>query len=316
LAIPAVLIYYIRKRRDVPFQNIFWLFGLFIFACGATHLMGFLVSLWPAYRLDGLVKLITAVASWGTVAALFTVVPRALSMRTPEELEKEIEERRKVEDRLVHLNEVLEERSKQLEAANTELIGFTYSVSHDLRTPLRGIVGYSQILVQDAQNVLDEESLLRLRRLETNALKMAQLIENLLDFSRVGQITLNITEVDLTAMAEAVGKELQSEKVLVNLIENAWKYVKPGVPPKVVVGQTAEGVFYVRDEGIGFDMKYESKIWEPFERLHVAEDYKGTGIGLANVRRIIVRHKGRIWAESAPGAGSTFYFELPSSEAP
>ncbi len=251
---------------------------------------------------------------------------------------RDISDRKRAEQAIHILNSRLEERvaerTAQLEAANDELIGFTYSVSHDLRAPLRAIVSNSRIVCEDAKDSVDEKTLERLKRLELSALKMSELIENLLQFARIGQIALKCQEVDLSAMAQSISNDLQAVKqgsvsvqpemvlqgdpemikmVLFNLMENAWKYTQSEHSPEVEVGATSDNVFFVRDHGIGFDMQYVDKIWEPFERLHRDSEYPGTGIGLANSRRIIARHGGRMWAEAAPGKGTTIYFQLPDA---
>jgi light-regulated signal transduction histidine kinase (bacteriophytochrome) len=337
-----VLLYYARKRRNVPFRHIFWLFGAFIFLCGTTHFMGWLVSFNPVYRLDGLIKIITGVISWATVGALFYVAPRALSMKMPEELETEIEDRRKAQDELASTNEQLEERSQQLRSALTELEGFCYNISHDLRTPLRGIVGHSRIVIEEAGSNLDPESREHLVRLSLAANKMGKLIDDLLEFARLGRDAVTSQPVDLSALAEEIARQYRTETdasiavqpgmtaegdssllfiALMNLIENACKYVLPGEKPHIKVGTREDGetkVFFVKDLGIGFEMKYAEKILQPFQRLHRDEEYPGTGIGLANVKRIIDRHGGELWCESALGEGTTFYFTVdkPRPDAP
>jgi len=253
---------------------------------------------------------------------------------------RDISERKQVENEIRRLNSELEDRvamrTAELEEANRELVGFTYSVSHDLRTPLRAIVGNSRIVVEEASEGLSEQTRERLVSLERNALRMADLIENLLLFARMGQVSLNIKEVDLTEMARSLGEELQSQEpgsleiepemvahgdpdmirmLLRNLLENAWKYVKEGEQPRVRFAAKDDGSFFVRDQGIGFDMKYVEKIWRPFERLHRDSEFPGTGIGLANARRVIERHGGRIWAESEPGQGTTICFTLAPQKA-
>jgi len=234
------------------------------------------------------------------------------------------------------LEERVADRTRQLQTANDELIGFSYSVSHDLRAPLRAIVANSRIISEEVGGKLGAETLLRLQRLEANALQMARLIDDLLRYARIGQVGLVPSEIDISSVARRIAEELavarmgsitiqpgiaakgdpaMIEMVLRNLIENAWKYVRPGEAPQVEIGTTSEGAIFVRDHGVGFNMEYVEKIWAPFERLHLESEYPGTGIGLANCKRIVQRHGGEIWAESVRGEGTTIYVALPPQAA-
>jgi PAS domain S-box-containing protein len=229
------------------------------------------------------------------------------------------------------LEERVELRTTELRAAVEELEGFTYSVSHDLRAPLRAIVSTSRILLQDFADVLPPEARQQLDRQAAAASKLGVLIDELLKLSRISKVQLSRETVDLSQVAKEVVVDIPARSpsvtfeiqgglaakgdarllrlVLVNLLENAAKFSPAG--GMVRVGQRADGTFFVQDEGIGFDMQYAPKLFLPFERLVLDSEFPGTGIGLANVQRIITRHGGRIWAESSPGKGATFYFTLP-----
>jgi signal transduction histidine kinase len=337
LAIPIVLYYFARHRRDLPFRMLFLLFGLFIFACGTTHLMGFVTSHAPMYRLDAAIKLATGLVSWVTVFGLVVTSPRFFSMRMPEELEAEIQDRKRAEESLIQANEVLEDRSRELEALNRELQSFNYLVAHDLRAPLRGIVFNSRVLREEASEGLTPEQAEHLHRLEAAALKMGALVDALLESSRLTKMPLRKDRVDLTRLAREVVQEIGVvdadsvritpgmsvegdvhliRLVLHNLIENAVKYAHPDRPLQVEVATRRVGPMIevsVTDNGIGFEMEYVHKLFQPFERLHPNADVPGTGIGLANVRRIVERHGGAVDAEGAVGTGATFRFTLPAA---
>jgi PAS domain S-box-containing protein len=225
---------------------------------------------------------------------------------------------------------------RELEMANRELEAFSYSVSHDLRAPLRAIHGFAEALIEDYGDRLDEVGMDYLNRVRRSAERMAQLIDGLLSLSRLSQRDLYVGMVDLSTVAREVIEELSQRQpdrsvevkiadglvaecdvdlvriVLDNLLGNSWKFTV-GKDQAVIefgaIGQNGETVYFVRDNGVGFDMRYADKLFMPFQRLH-GEEFEGTGIGLATVARIIYRHGGRIWAEGVPGAGATFFFTL------
>ena len=234
-------------------------------------------------------------------------------------------------------NELLRRHTAQLEAANVELDAFAYSVSHDLRAPLRSIDGFSQALLEDYAGRLDAAGQDYLQRVRAATQRMATLIDDLLDLSRVTRSEMTIAPVDLSELARELATELTSgdperhveivitpdvavradrgllRVVLHNLMGNAWKFTGKRSDARIEVGVVAadgERAYYVRDNGAGFDMAYASKLFGAFQRLHRVTEFPGTGVGLATVQRIIHRHGGRVWAESAVGRGATFYFTL------
>jgi signal transduction histidine kinase len=235
----------------------------------------------------------------------------------------------------------VDERTAALVSKNQELEGFTYSVSHDMRTPLRAIVGNANIVLEEEGDRLSENGKAGLQRLSSAAIKMAQLVDDLLQYARMGVRELSLDRRELGELARTVGAQVADERgaysltislqgehwvdcdarilglALHNLLDNACKYCKVGEAAKIELGletQFGEDTYFVRDEGIGFDMAYVHKLFIPFERLHRDSEYPGTGIGLANVRRAIERHGGRIWAKGALGKGATFYFTLPGHQ--
>ena len=233
--------------------------------------------------------------------------------------------------------ESLSRYAHQLEASNKELESFSYSVSHDLRAPLRSITGFSTILLEDYSDKLDNEGKLYLKKISDSGELMGQLMDDLLKLSRVTRSDLNLEKLDLSDMARKIVDELRNEDpkrkvkvtiapnmtangdknllglVLQNLLGNAWKYSSKTSEPRIEIGTAAHNgkrAYFVRDNGVGFDMTYADKLFQPFQRLHKATEFAGTGIGLATVQRIIRRHGGQVWAEGKVGGGATFYFTL------
>jgi PAS domain S-box-containing protein len=235
--------------------------------------------------------------------------------------------------------DVAKRKEQDLVASNRELEAFSYSVSHDLRAPLRTIDGYSKILLEDYGDVLDDDGKHYLQRIGTGTERMSQLIDDLLHLSRLTRREFHPAMVNLSTLAQQIGERLQKtdpdhsaeisiqpglvvegdkgllEIALENLLENAWKYSSKTERPQIEFGllqQAGQDTYYVRDNGAGFDMEYAHKLFDPFQRLHGKDDFPGTGLGLAIVQRIIHRHGGRIWAEAAAGKGACFYFTFGS----
>ena len=250
--------------------------------------------------------------------------------------------RRRVESDLRHARDELEKRSADLAASNKELEAFAYSVSHDLRAPLRHMSGFSELLQKNSAQVLDEKSKRYIGVILESAKKMGALIDDLLSFSRIGRAETNKTAVNLPQLVEealaevrrdvgdrkivwrvdklpaAYGDRAMLRLALVNLVANAVKFTRTRTPAEIQIGQLTatddQVVIFVRDNGVGFDMKYSGKLFGVFQRLHSAEAFEGTGIGLATVQRIAHRHGGNAWGEGAVDQGATFYLSVSKSK--
>jgi signal transduction histidine kinase len=316
--IPFVLIYLARRRPDLPFNWLFVAFGIFIVSCGLTHVMD-VWNVWHTnYWLEGVLKVVCAAASVPTAILLWRHLPLILSVPSQRQLR---------------------DANESLARANRELEAFTASVSHDLRSPLTTIAGQAGLLELSLPNA-SEEQRRRLTRIQSSVRQMSELIDALLVLSRISRHTLHREIIDVTALAESIFQDLRQRDpsrnvevdiqpgmivhgdrrlindLFVNLLANAWKFTSRTEKARIEVGQSQHGsmaTLFVRDNGAGFDMAHEQKLFKPFQRLHGAAEFEGTGVGLATVARIIDRHGGRIWAEAKPHEGAVFYFTMPTT---
>jgi light-regulated signal transduction histidine kinase (bacteriophytochrome) len=254
---------------------------------------------------------------------------------------EDISERKEIHRLNLELESRVAQRTSQLETANRELEAFTYSVSHDLRAPLRHISGFARILLDDFASQIPPEAQSYLRRIDEGTRRMGQLVDELLNLARVGRRELALQVVGLRPLVNEAIADLKPEingrniewkigdlsyancdagltkQVFQNLLLNALKFTRPRNPAVIEIGQQDKDgvpVIYVRDNGVGFSMKYADKLFGVFQRLHRSEDFEGTGVGLATVQRIVQKHGGRVWAEAEPDQGATFYFTLNSGE--
>jgi len=479
-AIPVIILRYISRKKHAQFIRIYYLFAAFILSCGATHLLDAIAFWIPAYRLNALVRLITAIISWATVFSLVRLLPTIFSQKTQKDLETELARRKEAEEEMLQLNAALEkklteeraeilaykyaldescivaitdqkgtikyvndnfckisrysageligqdhriinsghhskafirslwvtiangkiwkgelknrakdgtiywvdttivpfldadrkpyqyiairaditerklgeealhafnenlekkvvERTRELELSNNELEAFSYSVSHDLRAPVRAINGYAAMLGEDYTDLLDDNGRRLIGVVRDNATRMGALIDDLLSFSKLGRKEIEKSIIDMTGLVNIVVEEISKntlhqasikihcldnaladkaliKQVLTNYLLNAVKYSSKTPNPFIEVKSTRERgktVYAISDNGTGFDMQYVHKLFGVFQRLHNTGEFEGTGVGLAIVKRIVTRHGGEVWAEAEPGNGATFYFSLP-----
>ena len=323
MAIPLILIRFVTLKKGVPMPSVFLLFGAFILLCGATHLLDAIMFWWPAYRLNALIRFLTGVVSVATVTALIYYFKEAVGLRTSREYERE----------LLFRQQAVQELSR----SNEELQQFAYVASHDLQSPLKTIVNYLNLLETRYGNQLDDDGRKLIDTSTAAAGRMRTLINDLLEFSRVGtgaefdKVDVNelmteiLTEqqddiqaaraaVDLGPMPTLTAHRTDLKQVFQNLITNALKYRRPGVSPQLGIHATDDGDAYrfaISDNGIGIDPMHYERVFQIFQRLHGRNDYPGTGIGLATCKKVIDIYGGKIWLDSTPGAGSTFYLTIP-----
>ncbi|WP_375444495.1 ATP-binding protein [uncultured Fibrella sp.] len=323
MAIPLVLIRFIIIKKGVPLAGVFGLFGAFILLCGLTHLIDAMMFWYPAYRINALVRFLTAIVSIMTVIALIRYFNEAVGLRTSKEYDRELSYRQ------LALHE--------LTRSNQELQQFAYVASHDLQSPLKTIANYLTLLEAKYGHQLDPDAQ-RLVTVSTSAAeRMRGLINDLLEFSKLGSdvalLPINLNEIvaeildeqqaeiqaiqatiDVGSLPIITGHRTDVKQVFQNLISNGLKYRRPDVPPRIVVRATEDKHFYqfaISDNGIGIDQQYYDRVFQIFQRLHGRNQYSGTGIGLATCKKVVAMYGGRIWIDSIVGEGTTFYFTLP-----
>jgi len=347
LAIPVILLRFTyQRRRSLPFPQVFWLFALFILSCGTTHLMEIVMFYWPIYRFAGLVKLVTAAASWATVIALIPIVPRALAMRSPEDLEREIVDRKKAEEEVRRLNSELEdrvrERTAELDAASRAKDEFLMTLSHELRTPLNAIQGWASLLTSDQLDPATQRQ--ALATIERNAWAQARLVDDILEVSRIitGKVVVEPRPCDFRAVVEealstiapaATAKKIQVltdfsgagvmvngdaarlRQVVWNLLSNAVKFTRTGGTITVSLkDQGSHLEFTVADTGEGIEPEFLPHVFDRFRQADssTTRRHGGLGLGLAIVRHLVELHGGTVAAASpGVGQGAVFTVHLP-----
>jgi len=303
-----------------------------IFLTGAERTAEMMFKGYSAGAVDYLMKPIIS----GILRAKVEVFVELALIRR--KLQQELIERARVAEEISKLNQALEQKNVDLLAANQDLENFSYSVSHDLRSPLRHILGYIKVFEETAGSKIDDKDRASLKKIVKVAQRMGRLIDSLLAFSRIGRSSLSRQEVSMDSLVKetiadiapdlsdrvvewlvhplppALGDSNLLGQVWVNLVSNAVKYTRPRNPARIEIAGKVDGkeiIYWVADNGVGFKMEYADKLFGVFNRLHSEKEFEGNGVGLANVRRIVQRHGGRTWAESKVNEGASFYFSLP-----
>ena len=356
-SIPISLFFLMKSRDDLrPFRTTFWLFILFIMFCGMTHLMEIYTVWHPSYALSGGVKAATALVSVATAVSVWPLLPLILKIPSNndlisinEKLQAEIVERKKVEaelkehkmelEKLVSLRtSALSESYEKLKESNADLEQFAYAASHDLQEPLRMVSSYVGLIEEKLAAGFDEESSTYFKFAKDGAVRMSDLIRDLLNFSRIGRQVTRLIEFDFALIINDMNQLFmqnhpevrhvvdapssfmvsadmgQLKIVLQNLYSNAFKYRRDGHDLKIKIGveeDDKEWIVHFSDNGIGFNTKYKDIVFQVFKRLHTKSTYPGTGIGLSICKRVIERHGGRIWVDSAVNIGTAFHFTIP-----
>ena len=348
----ACVVYWRRSSKDGKQSQINLLAALILCILSEVPFASY-QSVFDTYNVIGhLYKIAAFYVIYLSIFSTSVKLPYVKLQQANDQLWHEIAERKRAEEELAkhreHLEELVEARTADLtkanallETANKELEEFCYSISHDLRVPLRAIDGFSQILLEDYAGKLDADGQRVLNVVRDSTKKMSQLIDDILAFSRIGRQDMAAAEVDMNALVRDALKQLEPamagrdikidiaplppthgdaamlRRVWSNLLDNAVKFTKPKPNAAIEVGartEPGETVYFVKDNGVGFDMQYVGKLFGVFQRLHGPEEFPGTGIGLALVKRIVVRHGGRVWAEGKVDEGASVYFALPARD--
>lgn len=332
LAIPIVLGYFLIRKENLPFPYLAAFFALFILSCGFGHAVEAVIFWEPVYRLSGAVKVITAIVSWGTVIVMIPVIPRVLNLpdleRLNEQLTNEVAERKRVEAKLIR-------HSQQLEKSNQELDDFAYVASHDLRSPLQGIKNLASWVKDDNYDNLPVESQRHLELMHQRIERMERLLDDLLQYSRVGRIAQSTAVVDVNqmlvgiidslprpaGMSVAITSEMPTLETLTapldltfrNLIQNAIKH-HDRLDGKAEISCEDRGQYFrfcVKDDGPGIAPEFHQRVFKMFETLRPRDAVEGSGMGLSIVEKTLERVGGKVWLESVPGEGATFVFDWP-----